>query len=248
MNLYAVIKQVRAMINNKKVLAIIPARGGSKGVPRKNIKELNGKPLIAYTIEEAKKSKYIDKIVISTEDQEIACVSENFGGEVPCLRPKELAQDNSTTVDCVIHMLSWLKENEQYVPDFVCLLQCTSPLRTFEDIDRTIEKMISTGMDGALSVCEAEVNPYWMSVFNGDKLEYFLEEGRKITRRQELPEIYRVNGAVYVLTSEALLKNKTFEPERITGYIMKSENSVDIDTLMDFYLCEYILKEREKNA
>lgn len=230
------------MINNKKILAVIPARGGSKGIPRKNIRDLNGKPLIAYTIEEAKKSKYLDRIIVSTEDEEIASVCRNFDAEVPFLRPKELAEDNSPTVDCVIHMLDWLKENEKYKPDYVCLLQCTSPLRTFEDIDGTIEKMISTDMDGAVSVCEAEVNPYWSNVFNGDQLKYFLEEGRKITRRQDLPRIYRLNGAVYAVNTHILKKENTFEPENMTGYIMKNENSIDIDEEIDFVIAESLMK------
>ncbi|WP_017211316.1 cytidylyltransferase domain-containing protein [Clostridium beijerinckii] len=232
----------------KKILSVIPARGGSKGVPRKNVRQLNGKPLIAYTIEEAKKSRYIDRIVVSTEDEEIAAVSREFGAEVPYLRPKELADDNSPTVDCVIHMLNWLKENENYMPDYVCLLQCTSPLRTFEDIDRTIEKLINTHMDGALSVCEADINPYWTNVFEGDKLKYFIEEGKQITRRQDLPKIYSVNGSVYIIKTDVLLYNKTFEVDNITAYIMKNENSIDIDNEIDFKFAELLVKECEKNA
>lgn len=232
------------MINNKKILAIIPARGGSKGVPRKNIRNLNGKPLIAYTIEEARKSEYIDRIVISTEDEEIASVSRKFDAEVPFLRPKEFAQDNSPTVDCVIHMLNWLKENENYEPDYVCLLQCTSPLRTFEDINGTIEKMISTDMDGAVSVCEAEVNPYWTNVFDGNQLKYFVEEGQQITRRQDLPKIYRMNGAVYLVKTEALIKYRTLEPSKIAGYIMEPKKSIDIDNIEDFLLAEILIKRK----
>lgn len=232
----------------KKILAIIPARGGSKGIPRKNIKELNGKPLIAYTIEEAKKSKFIDSIVVSTEDQEIAEVSKKFGANIPYMRPLELAQDDTPTIDCIIHMLNWLKENKNYIPDYVCLLQCTSPLRTFEDIDGTIEKMISTGMDGAVSICEAEVNPYWTNIFEGDKLKYFIKEGKHITRRQDLPKVYSLNGSVYVIKTNVLLDKKTFEIENITGYIMNSKNSIDIDNEIDFKLAELLIKESENHA
>lgn len=242
------IKKVKNIINDKNILVIIPARGGSKGIPRKNIKELNGKPLIAYTIEEAKKSQYIDRIVISTEDEEIAAVSKKFGAEIPYLRPKELAQDNSPTVDCVIHMLNWLQQNEEYVPDYICLLQCTSPLRTFKDIDGTIEKMINTGMDGAVSICEAEINPYWTNIFDGNKLKNFIDEGKKIIRRQDLPKIYNINGSIYVIKIEPLLRKKTFEVENITGYIMNNENSIDIDNEIDFKFAELLIKEREKHA
>lgn len=236
------------MLNNKKILAIIPARGGSKGIPRKNIKELNGKPLIAYTIEESLKSKYLDRVIVSTEDEEIAKVSKQFGAEVPYLRPVELAQDDTPTIDCVIDMLNWLKNNDDYVPEYVCLLQCTSPLRTSEDIDGTIEKMMSTGMDGAVSICEVEVNPYWTNVFNGNKLEYFLEDGRKINRRQDLPKVYRLNGAVYIIKYDLLLQEKTFEIDNITGYVMNNNRSIDIDTIIDFKLTEVIVKECKNNA
>lgn len=236
------------MINNKSILAIIPARGGSKGIPRKNIKLLNGKPLIAYTIEETLKSKYIDRIVVSTEEKETVKISEQFGAEVPYLRPLELSQDNSPTIDCVLHMVNWLKEKENYVPDYLCLLQCTSPLRTYEDIDGTIEKAITLNIDGGVSVCEAEVNPYWTNVFEGNKLRYFLEEGKQITRRQDLPRVYRLNGAVYVIKTSVLLQQKTFETENITGYVMNNENSIDIDTEIDFKFAELLIKECEKDA
>ncbi|WP_026882561.1 cytidylyltransferase domain-containing protein [Clostridium akagii] len=231
-----------------KVIAIIPARGGSKGVPRKNIKDLNGKPLIAYTIEEAKKSKYIDRIIVSTEDGEIAKVSKEYGAEIPYLRPYELAQDNSPTIDCIINMIDLLKEKQKYTPDYVCLLQCTSPLRNYEDIDGTIKKAIDLNVDGAVSICESEVNPYWTNILHGDKLKYFLDDGKKITRRQDLPKIYRVNGAVYVIKTDILLEQRTFETENITGYIMDNGNSVDIDTEIDFKLAELLMKESENHA
>lgn len=233
---------------NNKILAIIPARGGSKGVPRKNIKDLNGKPLIAYSIDVAKESKYIDRIVVSTEDEEIAEVSKKFGAEVPYLRPLKLAKDDSPTVDCIINMVTWLKENENYIPDYVCLLQCTSPLRESKDIDGTIEKAIGENVDGAISVCEAEVNPYWTNIFDDDKLKYFIEEGKKITRRQDLPKVYSMNGAVYVMKTDVLLDKKTFETDNITGYVMSSENSIDIDTNLDFKFAELLMKERENHA
>lgn len=233
---------------DKKILVIVPARGGSKGVPRKNIRNLNGKPLISYTIEEAKKSKYIDRVVVSTEDIEIAKVSEKFGAEVPYLRPVELSKDDSPTIDCIIHVVNWLKEKENYIPDYVCLLQCTSPLRTYKDINGTIEKTINLNMDGAVSICESEANPYWSNVFYGDKLKYFIEEGKQITRRQDLPKVYRMNGSVYVIKTNILLEQKTFETENITGYVMNNENSVDIDNEIDFKLAELLMKECENNA
>lgn len=231
---------------DKKILAIIPARGGSKGVHKKNIKRLNGVPLIGYTLQEANKSKYINRVVVSTDDEEIGEVATNYNGEVPYLRPKELSTDTSSTVDCITHMIKYLEEKENYLPDYICLLQCTSPLRTYEDMDGAIEKLLSTEFDGIISICEADVNPYWTNVFEKDKLKYFIEEGKNITRRQDLPEIYRYNGAIYIIKTDVFMKKKSFDTENITGYIMSSANSVDIDTMTDFKIAEILMKEREK--
>lgn len=228
---------------NKEILAIIPARGGSKGVPRKNVRELNGKPLIGYTIEAAKKSNKVSRVVVTTEDIEIATVSKEYKAEVPYLRPDELSQDNSPTMECILHMLNYLEKTEGYVPDYVLLLQCTSPLRNYSHINEAIDKLLNSDYDSIVSVCEAEVNPYWANIFEGDKLKYFIEEGRKITRRQELPNVYRMNGAIYLIKTEVLKKQKTFEPEEVMGYIMDSYSSVDIDTEMDFKIAEAIIKE-----
>lgn len=226
-----------------KILAIIPARGGSKGVPRKNTKNLNGKPLIAYTIEAAKASKYIDKIIVSTEDEEIKKVSTNFGAEVPFLRPKELATDISPSIDAILYTINRLMEEYNYIPDYICLLQCTSPLRNGRHIDEAFEKLKKTNMDAIVSVCESEVNPYWSNVFKGDKLDYFLEEGKKITRRQDLPSVYSLNGAIYIVKTHVLLNERTFEPQNLTGYVMSDMESVDIDTALDFKIAELIMKE-----
>lgn len=234
------------MYKEKTFLAIIPARGGSKGLPGKNIRALMGKPLIAYTIEEAKKSKYVDRVIVSTEDSEIARIGKEYGAELPFLRPECLAGDGATTNEVILHAVKYLKDTENYMPDYICLLQCTSPLRSSPDIDGTIEKLIETGMDASVSVCEADVNPYWTNVFNGDKLQYFIEEGRKILRRQDLPKVYQINGAVYVVKTSVFIKEKTLEPKNITGFIMSTDNSIDIDSIIDFKLAELIQVEREK--
>lgn len=231
-----------------KVLAIIPARGGSKGIPRKNIKLFNGKPLIQYSINAAKESKYIERIVVSTEDEEIKNVSIECGAEVPFLRPGEFSSDISPTIDAVIYTLEMLKKEEGYVPEYVCLLQCTSPLRTNKHIDEAIEKLFATNMDAIVSVCMAEVNPYWSNVFKGDKLDYFLEEGKTIIRRQDLPDVYRMNGAIYIVKTKVLMEFKTFEPQNLTGYVMDNISSVDIDNPIDFKVAELLMKEGDKNA
>ncbi|ERI90774.1 putative N-acylneuraminate cytidylyltransferase [Clostridiales bacterium oral taxon 876 str. F0540] len=233
------------MTDSKKILAIIPARGGSKGLPRKNIKLLDGKPLISYTIEAAKQSRFIDRVIVSTDDLEIAQISKSCGAEVPFLRPDKLSGDNSSTVEALKHAVMWLRENEGYECDLICVLQCTSPLRGSKDIDGTIQKLFETNKDAAVSVCEVEVNPYWTNIFAGDKLEYFIPEGKNILRRQDLPKIYRLNGAVYLIKTDVFLKEETLEPENITGYIMGNSDSVDIDDEIDFCLAEAILHKRE---
>lgn len=228
---------------DKEILAIIAARGGSKGLPGKNIKELCGKPLISYTIEAAKEAKYITRVVVSTDDNDIARVSKELGADIPCMRPDELATDNASSIDAVLHMVNYLKEVENYNPEFIVLLQPTSPLRNSKHIDEAIEKLLETKMDAIVSVCESEVSPYWSNVFNENKLEYFIEEGKKITRRQDLPNVYRMNGAIYGIKTDVFIKEKTFEPESLTGYIMSNKDSVDIDEALDFKFAEIIMKE-----
>ncbi|SCL91513.1 acylneuraminate cytidylyltransferase family protein [Sporanaerobacter sp. PP17-6a] len=236
------------MIGSKKVVGIIPARGGSKGIPRKNIKNLCGKPLIAWTIEEALKSKYIDRLIVSTEDKEIAEISREYGAEVPFLRPVELARDDTPGVEPVLHCINWLKTNENFESDYVCVLQCTSPLRTYRDINLCLEKVNNTKFDGIISVCEVETNPYWTNIFEGKKLIYFLEEGKKIKSRQALPKIYKYNGAIYIIRKEILIKKETLETDNMTGYIMDNGSSIDIDSKMDFKFAELLIRERENNA
>lgn len=232
---------------NKEVLAIIPARGGSKALPRKNIKKLNGIPLIAYTLLAANKSKYIKRIVVSTDDNEIAYISKTYGGEIPYIRPSKLADDTSPTIDSILHMIDYLEKKQDYCPDYILLLQCTSPLRNTQHIDEAIEKLLNSDFDGIASICEAEVNPYWTNVLTKDKLQYFIKEGKQITRRQDLPEIYRCNGAIFLAKTEVLKKEKTFELENLTGYIMDEYSSIDIDTELDFKIAEVIMNTIKAN-
>ena len=229
---------------DKYILGIIPARGGSKGVPRKNVLPLNGKPLISYTIEEAKKSKYINRLIVTTDDDEIAYISKQYGAEIPFMRPKSLGGDSISTNQVIEHALKTIKEQTGKMPDIICLLQCTSPLRDVEDIDGTIEKVINSDFDASISVSEVDSNPYWSNVFEGEKLKYFIEEGKKIKRRQDLPKIYEINGAVYVTKTDAFFRENNIECENMTGYIMKKENSIDIDTMIDFKMAELMLKNK----
>ena len=146
---------------NNEILAIIPARGGSKGLKRKNILDFIGKPLIAHTIEQAQNSKYVSRVIVSTEDEEIAMISKKYGAEIPFMRPNRLADDSSSTNEVIEYILKELEMKEGYRPDLICLLQCTSPLRTSEDIDNTIDKLFNTNSDSAVSITEAKSNPYW---------------------------------------------------------------------------------------
>lgn len=229
---------------DKKILTFIPARGGSKGVPRKNIRPLLGKPLVAWTIEEAKKSRYLDRIIVSTEDMEIAEVSKRFGAEVPFLRPEELARDESPTMDCVVHALNWLKDHEGYVPDLFLLLEATVPLRSVQDIDNAIDIMMQKmkEIDAVISIKEVSEHPYWMNVLDENGLiRDFIRPNKEYARRQDLPPAYLVNGAIYLSKTAVLLSEKTFTPKRTYGYVMPRERSVDIDCEFDFKIAECLL-------
>ncbi|WP_339215287.1 acylneuraminate cytidylyltransferase family protein [Solibacillus sp. FSL W8-0372] len=220
-----------------KILAIIPARGGSKGVPRKNIRDLAGKPLIAWTINEAKKSRYIDKLILSSEDDEIIEVAKQYGCEVPFKRPLELSQDDTPGIAPVLHAI---EQCPGY--DYVVLLQPTSPLRTVEDIDGSIEKLLMNDADFCVSVTEPDKSPYWMYNLNEGKMSPLIPQGELVTRRQDLPKAYALNGAVYVGKVEEVQRFGSFIVEGTIGYIMGNEKSVDVDTEIDLLVCELYLR------
>lgn len=227
------------MINSKKVLAIIPARGGSKGVPRKNIRNLAGKPLIAWTIEEAKKSKYIDRLILSSENDEIIKTAIKYNCEVPFIRPSKLAQDDTSGIAPILHALEEVKGF-----DYVISLQPTSPLRIAADIDACIEKMIRSNSSACVSVAEPGNSPYWMYTMN-DKgnMAPLIDQGSLILRRQDLPIVYSLNGAIYVAEVNWLQKSKSFLTAETVAFIMPNNRSYDIDTENDFNLCELIMRE-----
>jgi N-acylneuraminate cytidylyltransferase len=227
------------VIENKSVLAIIPARGGSKGVPRKNIRDVAGKPLIAWTIEEANKSRYIDRLVVSTDDQEIADIAMQWGGDVPFMRPDELAQDDTPGIAPVIHMLTTI----QPAYELVVLLQPTSPLRTVEDIDGAINLMIARKANACVSVVEPDKSPYWMySLTRSGKLLPLLSGNYAC--RQDIPSVYALNGAVYVAEINWLISMQTFITEETVAFIMPKERSIDIDTNIDLILANELLSNQ----
>ena len=217
-----------------KTLALITARGGSKGLPRKNILMAGGKPLIAWTIEAARQSKIIDQVVLSSDDDEIINIAKSWGCSVPFRRPELLANDSAKSMDVVIHALEQLPGFE-----YVILLQPTSPMRTSLDIDTAFEEFKYSGAPTCVSVCEAEQSPYWMYYRdNNKKINNVISQPTSTYRRQDLPKVYILNGAIYISRVDWLLKNKSFIVNETIGYVMTKENSLDIDTSVDFKLFE----------
>jgi len=222
------------------IIALIPARGGSKGIPRKNIRLLAGKPMIAYTIEAALKSRYIDRAVVSTEDDEIAEISKRYGAEV-IERPEDLAKDETPTIDVIFQVLEVLR-TENYNPNIVVLLQPTSPLRKAEDIDNAIELFVNDSCESVVSVCEVEHSPYWSFKIEDKYLNPVFERKYLKMKRQDLPKVYMPNGAIYVSTPEVLCKYESFYHSKTIPYTMPPERSIDIDNEIDFMLAELVTK------
>lgn len=227
------------MIGTKRVLAVIPARGGSKGVPRKNIRDLAGKPLIAWSIEAAKQSSYIDRVILSSEDDEIIQTATAWGCDVPFVRPAHLAADDTPGIDPILHAL---EQQPEY--DYVVLLQPTSPLRTAEDIDATIEQLLSAQAPCCVTVTEPSKSPYWMYTLQEDNRMQPLIQQDLVTRRQDLPKAFALNGAVYVADTKWLQQTRSFLAAGTVAHIMPSDRSFDIDTELDLFLADALLKKR----
>ena len=219
------------------IIAIIPARGGSKGIPRKNMGLLAGKPLIAYSIEAAFKSKYINRVVVSTEDDEIAEISKKYGAEV-IERPEELATDSAPTEPVIEHVLERLKEQEYYKPDIILLLQPTSPLRTSKHIDEALDMFLKGYFNSLLSVCPSRAFIWGMEEIGAYPINY---DFKNRPRRQDMKPEYRENGAIYITRYKILMEYHNRLGGKIGLYIMPVECSTEIDTEFDFYLCEHII-------
>jgi len=224
------------MYKNKTFLAIIPARGGSKRLPRKNVLDLNGKPLIAHSIEAGLNSKYIDKVVVSSDDEEILNISKEFGADT-IKRPDELASDTATTFDAIKHTI---ENSEKY--DYIVLLQATSPLRNENHIDKAIELLESKNADAVVSVCEMDHSPLWSNTLDDSlSMQGFLRDEVLNKRSQDLDKYYRLNGAIYICETEKLLDEKSFFlKDNIFAYKMDRKSSIDIDTELDFKFTEVI--------
>ena len=233
------------MYKDKKILAIIPARSGSKGLPNKNIKLLQGKHLIGYTIEAAKDSNIFDNIVVSTDSKEYAYISRSYGAEVPFLRESNLSDDTSTTEEVIIDVIEKMKiQGKNY--DYFVVLQPTSPLRQCEDIINSIDMAIDQDLISVVSVCAMEHSIKICNKLPQNKsLEGFIrKENNK--RRQDTETYYRLNGAIYICKIDDYIKNRDFYGANSKAYIMDLANSVDIDNELDFKVAQAIIKEREK--
>ena len=226
------------MYKEKTFLAIIPARGGSKRLPRKNVLELGGKPLIVWSIEAAKESKYIDSVVVSSDDDEILSIATKHGAQ-SLKRPAELAGDEATTADTLVHVIKNMKE----AYDYVVLLQPTSPLRDTQDIDEAIKYLFEKEAKSIISVCEMEHSPLWANTLPNDRnMQTFLKEEVINRRSQDLEPYYRLNGAIYICKTEEFLEAKSFFlKENVFAYEMPQKKSVDIDTDLDFLVTEALI-------
>ncbi|CAA7603172.1 3-deoxy-manno-octulosonate cytidylyltransferase [Acididesulfobacillus acetoxydans] len=275
-----------------RILGIIPARGGSKGIPRKNIRLLGGKPLLAWTIEAALEAGCLDRLILTTEDEEIAAVGRKYGCEVPFLRPAELAQDSTPGIEPVLHALRWLAEREGYRPDYVLLLQPTSPLRRAEQIRECAARMLAKQFgssepgfsesvtaksvsaelaavksvsadtvsaksgplipprppvppcDALVSVTEPDQPPEWMFRPGEDGFLRPLLPAEGAARRQELPATWVLNGALYLVRTEVLLRERTFMPARVEGFAMDRMSSLDLDSPWDWQMAECCLARK----
>lgn len=231
------------MYKNKKVIVVIPARGGSKRLPGKNIRELNGKPLISYAIKAAVGSKFADRVIVSTDNEKIAEVAKRYGAEVPFMRPAELASDKALPQHALQHAVKFFEKNNNFKPDLVVMIQPTSPLVLASDIDDAIKKIISKKKNTCVSVSEISQRPEWMYRLDMKNPELFINKGNPRQRSQELPKLGVLNGAVYVMKYNSLMqKGILIDNSSVCLHIMPRERFVDIDELFDFKLAEFLMK------
>lgn len=233
------------MINGKTILGIIPARGGSKGIPGKNTKEIAGKPLIAWTIEAAKESNYIDRLIITTDSEEIAGIGRDVGAEIPFLRPSEFAQDNSIGTDVILHALNWFEDHDQKY-DYFIYLQPTSPMRKSVHVDTAIEMIGQNDKAVSLvSISESSKHPNWMKTINKNGfIQSFLPSEIVYNNRQELPPVYVLNGAIYICRWDVFLEDHSFYLRSCLPIIMDRVSGIDVDSLEDWAYAEFILHNK----
>lgn len=235
------------MYKNRSILVTVCARGGSKGIPRKNIKNLCGKPLIVYTLEQAKRFNWKDKIVVSTEDREIKRIAEDNGIEVPFLRSKELATDSASKIPAIIHAAGEAEKYWKEKYDIILDLSPTAPLRTVEDIELAVGSLVVTpNTDAVISASLSSDNPYF-NLFELDKKGYAhlsKKPAGHVMRRQDSPSVYALNGSIYCIWKNVLLKERSFFTNKTRIYVMPKERSVDIDNNFDFELTEFLMRKQ----
>lgn len=227
-------------------IALIPARGGSKGIPNKNLIELAGKPLIGWSIEAARRCSAIERTVVSTDDPAIASIARAAGADVPFMRPSSLARDETAMIDVVRHAV-----DELAVPDdaIVVLLQPTSPFRTSEDISNAIARLVSSGARGIVSVVRCKVSPHWMLHMDTQgQISEFSPNLEKVTRRQDLEPLYRPNGAIYVVRAVVIRAGESWYGRNIIGYEMPEERSLDIDELWDLRVARALFDSKTPSS
>lgn len=230
------------MFNNKRFLAIIPARCGSKGLRDKNIKDLNGKPMMAYTIEAACNSRVFEEIIVSTDSKRYATIAQEYGASVPFLRPRDLAMDETSTFDVIEYtLLKLIKLGLDF--DYFVLLQPTSPLRNELDILNSIKLLFEKEANTVISICEADHSPLLTNTLDTSlSMEKFIVPEYNM-RRQDLPKYYRINGAIYISKLDYFLEKKSFYGQKSFAYVMDKKSSIDVDIEIDAKIAEFLLKE-----
>lgn len=229
-----------------KVLFVITARGGSKGVPRKNIKPIGGLPLIAYKIIAAQQAKLKKRIIVSTDDEEIADVARKYGAEVPFLRPDYLASDEASSIDVVLHAMNWISENDTTDYDYVCLLEPSSPFTKASDLDKAVELIHNKGADTLLGMKEVEITRSFINILDDNGgLSYFYDEMQNIksARRQDQAKEYTMNGCMYISKWDYFMENHSFHSKNSLPYIMPEVQSVEIDNMINYYYACYLVEK-----
>ena len=224
------------------MLAIIRARGGSVALPWKNIRPLGGKPLIAYTIEAARQSKIFNRVIVSTDQKEIADISAFYGAAIPFMRPKELSTNETKSIDVVFHALQWLEQNEKYVPEIITLLQPTSPFRDAQTIIDAYELFKKEHAARLVSLKESGEHYYWMYSLCEDRIRSVSGKYHH-GRRQDFSKVYTLNGAIYMGKSNILVKEKSYLGHDTVGFVMPRSKSIDIDDMFDFFIAETMLEK-----
>lgn len=234
------------MINNKKVLAVIPARGGSKGLPKKNILNFCGKPLIAWSIEQALNTPEIDKVIVSTDSEEIAEIARKYGASVPFIRPDFLAGDTASSIDVLLHAVDFLHENEKENYEYLVCVEPTSPLREVKDISGALNALNpKLSIESVVGVAQTEsIHPAYLYKIEEEKLIPYLEKHPNSLRRQELEVLYHLEGSVYAATIDSLRTKRGFYHELTAAWVVERYKSIEIDEYSDFIQAEALMKAR----